>query len=72
MGGYGRGSRGDSVGVHGVAGDVRKWQIEPAATCSVVREREMELVLFVAEHTSDSERERGRELGKMTSWRKKK
>ena len=45
------------MGVRGVAGDGRKWQIEPAAACSVVREREMELVLFVAEHTSDSERE---------------
>ena len=57
MGGYGRGSRGEFVGVRGVAGDGRKWQIEPAAACAVVREREMELVLLVAEHTSDSERE---------------
>ena len=57
MGGYDRGSRGDFVGVRGVAGDCRKWQIEPAAACSVVREREMSWFCS-AEHTSDSEREK--------------
>ncbi|WP_289477525.1 hypothetical protein, partial [Klebsiella pneumoniae] len=40
-----------------VARDLRKWQIEPAAACSVVREREMSWFCS-AEHTSERERER--------------